>query len=324
MKLKYRFVLLMLASLFAISANGGPLAFSVNSDSGNTDTEDSLYVIDLETGTDQRVARLFNGIEIRTDTEGLAISRNQQLWGIDDDSGTLFMINPESAAVDYNTEIPLNSLSLSGFPAQEGNDFGMTFTCENDLYITSVRTGSLYRVNLDSGASEIVGTAGSLGANISAIAAKGNPTRLYGLGNGQFQNGDTDSPNLYSIDTQTGVATLIGPLGSEVGEYNQGGLAFDGEGDLWAITDRRIINNSIANLPSQILKIDTLRGTASLVATTTEVGFESLAITSPMNCALKADDGEFAGIPSLNPAGRILAILVLLLAGFFVLRQRLS
>lgn len=324
MNLKHRIVLLTLASLFAISAKGAPLAYSVNSDSGNMDTADSLYLIDLETGIDQRVERLFNGIETRTDTEGLAISPQQQLWGIDDDSGTLFLINPESAAIDYSAEIPLNSLSLAGFPADEGNDFGMTFTCDNDLYITSVRTHSLYRVNLDSGDNEMVGTFGALGANISAIAAIGNPTKLYGLGNGQFQSGATDSPNLYSIDTETGVATLIGPLGSEAGEYSQGGLAFDSEGVLWAITDRRIINNSIADLPSQILKIDTQTGTASLVATTTEVGFESLAITSPMDCALRADVEEFAGIPSLNQAGRILAIFVLMLAGIFVLRQRLS
>ena len=324
MNLKYRIVLLVLASLFAISANAAPLAFSVNSDSGNSETEDSLYVIDLESGIDQRVAKLFNGIENRTDTEGLAISPNRQLWGIDDDSGTLFLINPESAAVDYNEEIALSSLSLSGFPAEEGNDFGMTFSCDNDLYITSVRTRSLYRVNLESGESGIVGTSGALGANISAIASIGNPTRLYGLGNGQFQNGETDSPNLYSIDTETGVATMIGPLGSEAGEYNQGGLAFDSDGVLWAITDRRIINNSIANLPSQILTIDTSNGAASLIATTSEVGFESLAIAAPMNCAFRADLDEFDGIPSLNQAGRIMAILVLMLAGIMVLRQRLS
>jgi hypothetical protein len=324
MNLNYRYVLIMLASLFAITANGAPMAFSVNSDSGNLATEDSLYVIDLESGAEQRVAKLFNGIDNRTDTEGLAISPNQQLWGIDDDSGTLFLINPESAAVDYTKEIALSSLSLSGFPAEEGNDFGMTFSCDNDLYITSVRTSSLYRVNLDSGTSEVVGTSGALGANISAIASIGKPGKLYGLGNGQFQNGETDSPNLYSIDTQTGVATLIGPLGNEAGEYNQGGLAFDNEGVLWAITDRRIINNSIANLPSQILKLDTTTGTASLVATTSDVGFESLAIAAPMNCAETVVVEEFDGIPSLNPAGRILAIFVLMLAGIFVLRQRLS
>lgn len=324
MNLKYRFVLLMLASLLAVSANGAPMAYSVNSDSGEAATEDSLYIIDLATGVDQRVAKLFNGIENRTDTEGLAISTGNQLWGIDDDSGTLFLINEESAAIDFSGEIPLSNLALPGFPAEEGNDFGMTFSCESDLYVTSVRTHSLYRINLASGENQIVGSSGALGANISAIAAIGNPTRLYGLGNGQFQNGDTDSPNLYSIDTETGVASLIGALGSEVGEYNQGGLAFDSDGNLWAITDRRIINNSIADLPSQILRIDVTTGTATLVSTTSEVGFESLAITQPMDCAAEVVADEFPGIPVLNPAGRILAIFILLLAGAFVLRRRLS
>ena len=79
---------------------------------------------------------------------------------------------------------------------------------------------------------------------------------MYGLGNGQFLNGETDSPNLYSIDVNTGAAKLIGPLGPAAGAYNQGGLAFDSDGTLWAITDRRIINNTLAELPSQILRFD--------------------------------------------------------------------
>ena len=80
------------------------------------------------------------------------------------------------------------------------------------------------------GSTEIVGSLGALGANISAIAAIGNPTRLYGLGNGLTENDEVDSPNLYSINIETGLATMIGPLGmpDPVDPYNEGGLAFAG------------------------------------------------------------------------------------------------
>jgi hypothetical protein len=183
-----------------------------------------------------------------------------------------------------------------------------------------VKTQSLYR--RDPGGS--ISNIGSLGVNISAIAAFGNPTMLYGLGNGQFLNGDTDSPNLYAIDTATGQASLIGPLGSP-GEfvYNQAGMSFDSTGGLWAITDRSQINNQ----KSQILSINVDTGDATLIATTlNEVGYESLAISPPGDCsnAPVVIPDEFPAIPLLGLPGKLSAILVLMLAGMFVLRRHYS
>ncbi len=117
------------------------------------------------------------------------------------------------------------------------NDFGMTFSCDNSLYVTSVATGALYRIDLDADSKEVIGT---LGVNISAIAAIGQPDKAVWAGNGLLGTGLEDSPNLYSIDVSSGVATLIGPLGGAASEYTQGCLAFDSDGTLWAITDRRI------------------------------------------------------------------------------------
>jgi hypothetical protein len=321
MKKKFQIVLLMLILLFATSANAAPMAYSVNSDSGNLATEDSLFLIDLATGNNLIRGELISGIESRLDTEGLAFAPGGTLWGIDDDSRTLFPVNANSGAIKFQDEIP-----LAGFKSGGGNDFGMTFSCDNSLYITSVRTQTLYQLNLD-GSSEVVG---ALGVNISAIAAIGTPTRLYGLGNGQFQDGSTDAPELYSIDATTGVASLIGPLGAQAGEYNQAGLAFDADGNLWAITDRRIINDSIANLPSQILKIDVDTGSATMISETSEVGFESLAIAPPAACNIAQSPGYgYQGpgdqaIPTLSSAGRLLAVFIMLLAGMAVLRRRFS
>jgi hypothetical protein len=300
------------------------MAYSVNSDSGNESAEDSLYQIDLGSGDDTRRGPLFNGIESRIDTEGLAFAPNGILWGIDDNSLTMFPINTVNGAINWTDEI-----KLVDFPTGGSNDFGMTFSCDNSLYITSVVTRSLYRLDME-GKSKIVGSLGALGANISAIAAIGEPAVLYGLGNGQFENGDTDSPDLYSIDTATGVATLIGSLGGTVGAYNQGGLAFDGDGKLWAITDRRIVNGEIANLASQILSIDIDSGVATVVSSTGEVGFESLAIASPSECSSLPPNstgntqGDVERIPTLSLEGLLLTVLVLFLTGFGVLRKRIS
>ena len=149
------YVLLTIVTLFAISANAAPLAYSVNSDSGNLATEDSLFQIDLSTGSDSIRGELISGIENRLDTEGLAFAPDGTLWGIDDDSRSLFPINKDSGAIKFLDEIP-----LIGFQAGGGNDFGMTFSCDNTLYITSVRTRTLYRLNMD-GSSEVVGAEGA-------------------------------------------------------------------------------------------------------------------------------------------------------------------
>lgn len=310
----YCYATLLVVSLFATSANSAPMAYSVNSDSGNIETEDSLYLIDLATGIDQRRGTLFTGVETRRDTEGLAFAPDGTLWGVDDESLSLFPITTSNGAVSFQAE-----KNLSGIQAGGGNDFGMTFSCDNTLYITSVASNTLYSLDLEGNSTVI----GPLGANISAIAAIGNPTRLYGLGNGQFENGNTDSPDLYSINPDTGAATIIGALGNTVGVYNQGGLAFDTSGDLWAITDRRIVNGEIADLASQVLRIDVNSGAATVVSSTNEVGFESLAIAPPTECS-GPDTGtdKDERIPTMSPTGRLLAILALLFTGFGILRKR--
>lgn len=321
---KLKFALFIIFTLFAATANAEPMAFSVNSDSGNQATEDSLYSIDLATGVHQRKGRLTVATRTRLDTEGLAFAPDGTLWGLDDEALTLFPINKDTGSIRVREEVLLNGFSTLG-----GNDFGMSFGCDNRLYATSVRSQTLYILDLD-GSSQVIGALGAMGQNISAIASIGNPVRIYGLGNGQFADGSTDSPNLFSINPETGVATLIGALGSAAGAYGQGGLSFDADGGLWAITDRSVINNRIADLPSQILKIDPATGAATLVSETTgETGFESLAIAPPAQCTIQpppepepGTSGEFPAIPTLSTSGRNLAILLIMLIGTIILRRR--
>jgi len=327
MNLRFCYALIMVVSLFAVNANGAPMAYSINSDS-NTDNDDSLYLIDLASGNDQRIALpLFDGAYNSNDVEGLALAPDGVLWGMDDgfisNNPTLFPIDISSGAGN-----PLQFIPYTPLPPGGGqNDFGMTFACDNNsLYVTSVGEGKLYKLGLDGSVAVI----GDLGVNvhISAIAAIGNPTRLYGLGNGLDDSGATDSPYLYSINTETGFATKIGTgLGMDVNgpvyPYHEGGLAFASDGTLWAITDRSLLDGQ----PSQILSIDVITGAATYVSDTREIGFESLAIAAPTDCQVRvygdANDKD-PRIPTLGPAGLLLSIFTLMFAGMVFLRRRAS
>lgn len=321
---KVFYTLITTISLFAASASAAPMAYSVNSDGQEESTWDSLYLIDLAvSGSELRRGPLSStGVDPdHFDTEGLALDVDSNLWGVDDDSRTLFPINKNTGAINFQREISLNFLPLPDEQSPElgGNDFGMTFTCDNTIYITSVLNDTLYLLDLE-GNYQIVGGIGALGANISAIAAIGRPTQLYGLGNGLLFDGQTDSPNLYSIDTVSGVATMIGSLDNAL-PYNEGGLAFDAEGNLWAITDR----SGLDNQPSQVLSINIDTGEATVISSTIKTGFESLAISAPMDCAAAVNDAdEFPAIPVMGSFGLLAAIIVLMFSGMLILRKRLS
>ena len=288
-----------------------PMGYSVNSDSGTTDAE-GLYLIDLSSGSESRKGTVQSNLETRMDVEGLAFAPDETLYGLDDESGKLFAIDPSSGLVDTDSEV-----DIDGLPSED-NDFGMTFTCDGTLYVTSVANGALYRMTLQ-GDTQLVG---SLGENISAIAAWGSPAKLYGLGNGTLEDDSPDAPSLFEINTTTGAATEVGVLGGSVLPYREGGLAFDDSGQLWAITDRRVFNQ-----PSQIVRIDTGTGSGTPVAETTEQGFESLAVSKPGGCSTSGGgdpgygDPNIRGVPTLDRAGLLLAALLLLVTGILAARR---
>lgn len=285
MKQAIKTIILVLLTSGSASLAAAPVGYAVNSDSGSS-FADSLYRIDLATGQLTRLGFVRSLNTTRIDTEGLAFAPDGTLWGMDDESMKLFPLN-----IDNGQVITANEVNLTGFTGTGNNDFGMTFACDNNLYASSSRDDSLYKVALN-GVATRVGAAGGLGGDISALAAWGNPVQLYGLGNGGLNGGGPGT--LYSIDTTTGVATAIGPLGAAASAYDQAGMSFDSAGQLWAMTDR---SQSLTPQPNQILQLNTNNGAATLVSSTTgETGFESLAITVPRGC----DGGGGGGGDSAN------------------------
>lgn len=282
MQMLIRTTVVIVLTALSASLSAEPLAYSINSDSGSAKAE-GLYLIDMANGDETRLGTVKQPLgQVRIDVEGLAFAPDGTLYGVDDESMRLFPISTENGFIQDEGDV-----FISGLPSRVNNDFGMTFACDGKLYLTSVYSRSLYQMTLD-GQASLIGNEGATDVGISAIAAYGNPVKLYGLGNGIDQDGNIDSPNLYKIDPQTGIATEIGPLGPAAGDYTEGGLAFDEAGQLWAITDRRVLD-----LPSQLMRINASTGTASEVRTTTEQGFESLAMTVPRGCLISGS-GEHA------------------------------
>ncbi|MDZ4731554.1 MAG: IPTL-CTERM sorting domain-containing protein [Xanthomonadales bacterium] len=273
MKQATKTIIFSLLTALSASLAAAPDGYSINSDSGSA-FSDSLYRIDLSSGQQTRLGFVRSLGQTRLDVEGLAFALDGTLYGVDDESLKLFPLNTDNGQVINSAEV-----SITGLPGAGGNDFGMTFACDGNLYVTSASDDSLYRVALTGQATRI-GNAGSLGTNINSLAAWGNPVELYGLGDGGLNGGGPAS--LYSLNLADGTKTLKGQLGGGVALYDQAGLAFDSSGQLWAITDR---SQLLTPLPSQILQVNKSDGTATLVSSTIgETGFESLAITLPRGC----------------------------------------
>jgi hypothetical protein len=280
MKQATKTIIVFLLSALSASLAAAPDGYSINSDSGSS-FGDSLYRIDLATGQQTRLGFVTSLGTKRLDVEGLAFAPDGSLYGIDDETLKLFPLN-----VDNGQVISSDEKTVTGLPGVGGNDFGMTFACDGNLYVTSANDDSLYRVSLD-GVATRIGAAGSLATNINALAAWGNPVELYGLSEGNL-NG-ANPPSLYSINIADGTKTLQGQLSGSFAAFDQSGMAFDNAGQLWAITDR---SQSLSPQPSQILQINKSNGAATVVSTTGETGFESLAITLPRGCGGGGGEGQ--------------------------------
>lgn len=295
-------MLLCVCGLLASAAAAQPFGFSVNSDSRTAGESeiDNLYLIDLATGDASRIGPV--GF---LDVEGLAFSPDGTLFGADDESNSLIQINTDTgAAVAVGGQA--NNLQLD--PTQFF-DFGLTFRCSDDQPIlSSDNLQQLLMSDLNDNARAVVigNTSNVPITGLATLVSDDGTEQIYGLGSGT-------SPNLYTVDSSTGETTLVGPL-QNAAAYSDAGVAFDEDGQLWAITDRSSISSE--SLPSQILRIDIETGTATVVAETID-GIESLAITAP-NC--NGDNGTqepTVDVPAMGQIGlAVLALVLLLLAGY--------
>lgn len=319
----WRSVLLAVTLTASASLWAQPFGYGINSRGDFTDDEKvgALWTINLATGEADREGRerIANYVFI----EGLAFGPDERLYGADDDTNTLLVIGLQTGnAVQAGSPKRDNNMRM----APGVYDFGMTFTCDGNLLVSSDSNEhgqTLYSADIETGKLSPIG---DLGASIVDMASIGD--RIYGIGRGMDAAGNPKAPNLYLIDPEAPSAELIGPLGDEAGPYNKAGLATDETGNLWAVTDRRGTQSRNTSQASEILRIDPLTGTATKVAETRTasngealVGIESLAVSMPTACDFRSEHLNWVvDIPVFSNASRW--VLILLLAGLALTRLR--
>lgn len=301
-------VILIVLACVSGNACAQPFGYAVNSDSDSTDDAiiDNLFRINLATGESERI-----GPVGYLDIEGLAFNQEGILFGADDDTNTLVEIDlttgDGNAVGGSDGNLLLNSTTFF--------DFGLTFSCADSRpLLSSDNQQMLFRVEIeeDIQANTIGNTSNVPITGLATWSVDGIET-IYGLGAGDV------APDLYEINPQTGAATLIGPL-TGAAEYNDGGIAFDSTGQLWAITDRTL---SSGGPESQILQIDITNGEATPIATTLS-GVETLAITA-LDCGGLSGGsitGEIPEVPTLSRLGLLMLFGLFLIIGFSLKRRQ--
>ena len=289
-------VLLSAMPVMAYSNDAGPVfGYSVNS-SGNFTANDevhALWRINLQTGVATRVVDTQRVPTGYLDLEALAFNDQGQLYGADDESKTLVRVGTVTGLAS-SVSSSSGNMGVSLMPPL---DFGMTFTCDGQLLVASATEQSLFTADTSKGTLARIGVAGALDVSLADLAASADA--IYAIEMGQTAVGRTLEPALYRLSLDPLAVERIGALGSAVLPYRSAGLAFDEQGQLWALTNRRNIDDQ--DFPSQILRIDTQTGSAEAVAQTQVVGddavvggqalvgLESLAITGPNACTASQD-----------------------------------
>ena len=291
-----RSCLLAAALVLPALSSAQVVGYAVNSD--DTRDADQLLRVDLETGSYQFLGAL---PDVFADVEGLAFDRDGNLFGVDSGSKTLIRVS-----LTTGSALSVNGSELNlGFPPTSVLDFGMTATCSGELLLVAEQTGSLYRLDRDTGMASLIGVSGGLGDAMTAIASYGEDT--YAM---------ADNGRFYRVDVETATASLIGTISDF--EFTDAGMAFDDQGRLWAIT------SDFSSDPSRIIRINP--STAEIEAVSqTRTGIESLAIAPPGNCEVLGG-GPPPNEPEVVPVNSpwmlaLLGSILLLVGGYRARRQ---
>jgi len=296
-----RLTITMMLTAICTPSFAAVMAYSVADD--NFETPDHLVQIDLETGEYESMGQIADPyIAI----EGLAMSASGTLYGADDNTKTLVQIVPSEARAFPVANVNQN-FGFGSVP--ESYDFGLSFACNEKLYMVVKHTQELYEVDVTTGVAMLVG---NTARNFTSLASWGDD--LYSIASGEF--------NLYKINPDNAEATLVGALGDLGGdiELAGSGMSFDADGDLWMVVNLRL-SDPLNPFPSRVFKINTDTGQAELISETL-VGIESLAITGPGGCT--RGTGSPVVIPMTNLFSQIIMLLLLLCFGLLGIRQHNS
>ncbi len=227
----------LLFSFMTSNANTAPIGFGVDGDT----TDSTFYSIDFATGTGTTIGGV-GGVGF-SDVEALSFFGNT-LYAIDDSTNQLITINTTTGA---GTAVGALGVSVSG-P-------GLAISASGDAFMGDRSGNDLWTVNLGTGAATLLN--GSIGADLDGLTFLGNT--LYGV--------DPGNDSLYTVNTTTGVASLVGAGGTLTGLSTESALTTDGTW-LYAGDD-----------DGDYFRINPNTGTATMI-TTNGTDVEGLAIRS--------------------------------------------
>jgi hypothetical protein len=290
-------------SMCAFGVHAEPYAYATTFDTGPGELSSRLVQIDLATGSVRSLGRISY-----SDVEGLAMAPEGTLYGVSD--------TPPKTLLTVDTSFGRGSAVGSGsgnlgFASTAPLDFGLAFTCDGRLWMSSDSTGNLWEVNRNTGAARLVG---SMGANISGLAGTANG--LYGIG-------IEATRGLYKINVDTAAVTRVGPAINSIAPYVDAGMDVDSSGNLWAVLDYNLPPDSRpgdAGKLSDLVKINPQTGAYTYVAKTL-IEVEGLAIGRPPACAA-AGSGQIPAIP-VNSL-QFLLMLGMMVLGLGLVRVHLS
>lgn len=284
---------LLMAVVLLVPAFAAAQPFGYVVDSDGVTTAHDLYRIDLSTGALTLLGPVRPAVgPTYVDVEGLALSPSGELYAVDDALDVLLRLDTSNGRATL-----VGPLGTSGLGPAGNLDYGLAFTCDGRLWLSSDTLPRLWEVNLATG---------------EAIAPRDLPVGLTGLaGRGSLLYGMGIDGNLYRYSPSSGVATQVGPLG--IPAFDDGGLDFDADGNLWAIAEYIPSNPA---LPSRIYRVDAQTGAATFVANS-KTGIEGLAIAPPA-CLDRFNNAQT--VPGPGPFA--LLLLVLTCAGLALVRLR--
>lgn len=264
-------------SLLSCSAAfAAPFAYTVDGDT----TPSPLYKIDLATNAFSSV-----GVITGHELESLSFGSGQVLYGVDNGSGELI-------TVDVNTAAP----TVVGPLGVSVTDPGMAYCSDNGIMYLASEGGEFYSIDLATGTATLLGSDGNY-----------RPTGMTCTTGGILYAIDDDQDSLFTVDRNTGMATLVGPLGVDIAD---GGLGRNGS-QLLMVADES---------PTNLYEVNSATGAASIIVEldSGNLGLEGLSVDTEGD-----DPGNAApalpatAIPTVSTWGLLLMISGMMLMGLF-------
>ncbi len=168
-----RLIITIMLSALCAPSFAAVMAYSVADD--NFEMPDHLVQIDLETGDYVSMGQIADPYIA---LEGLAMSADGILYGADDNTKTLVQIIPSEARA-FPVANANQNFGFGSIP--ESYDFGMSFACDNKLYMVVKHTQELYEVNATTGEATLIGNTAH---NFTSLASWGD--ELYSIASGEF------------------------------------------------------------------------------------------------------------------------------------------